>query len=246
MMNEIKSRLTEWGKELRNFCEQHPQVTFNAPAEDQEEFRESLDGFELTEQRIGMQSIFFTNKPMMGFFQQLEAGDMIMMFVGAGKDVFLTVLAMLEDLYRTEDIPVNPRIDFHHTKTFKREFGRYQSLWLNSVVAATCVKNLSRQMCIVDSKGEIFKEKAVRHGISPNDYHQMYPKLKLLDTGERVCEVSNGVIYESPIFRVLEVSGSSLMVGERRIQPDTRLTSCSLNHIGLVKPEASIKIIPRM
>ena len=246
MTTEIKSPLTKWGKEIRDFCEQHPQVTFNAPAQDQKEFRESLAGMAITENRIGLQSMLFTNKLMQSFFQSVEVDDMIMMFVGAGEGVYLTIIAKLEEFYRADDIPVNGRVDFHQTKTFKKEYGRHQNLWLGPIVAATCVKHLSQEMCIPDPKGEIFKQKAIKYGMKPHEYHQMHPRLKLLDTGERVLEVSNGVIYESPIYRTIEVSGGSVLIGECRVQSGTRLTSCALNHIGAVKPNASIDMIPRM
>jgi len=246
MTTEIKSPLTKWGKEIRDFCDQHPQVTFNAPAQDQEEFRKSLAGMEITEHRIGLQSVFYTNKLMKNFFQQIEEGDPVMIFVGAGDGVYLTIIAKLEKFYLSDDIPVNGRVDFHQTKTFKKEYGRHQNLWFGPIVAATCVKHLSREMCIVDPQGDIFKQKAIEYGMKPHDYHQLHPKLKLLDTGERVCEVSNEVIYNSPIYRVLDVSGGSALLGEYRIQPDSRLTSCALNHINKINPNTVMDFVPRM
>jgi hypothetical protein len=245
-MTEIESPLTPWGKELKEFCQQNPQVAFNLPPQDQPEFVESLQGMEITEHRIGLNGMFFQNKPMLEFFQQLEAGDMMMMLVAAGKGEFLTIVARLEEFYKTDDIPVNARIDIRRTKTFKRVLGEYENIWLGGVVAATCVKNLMHEMCIRDDCGEIFREKALKHAVSPQDYHQLYPKLKMLDTGERVCELADGLIYEGPIFRVIEVSGQEYRAGDYKIVPGTRLTACTLNHINRANKNVNIEFIPRM
>jgi hypothetical protein len=152
----------------------------------------------------------------------------------------------MEEFYKTDDIPVNARIDIRRTKTFKQVLGKYENIWLGSVVAATCVKNLNQQMCIPDDRGEVFREKALKHGVSPWDYHRLYPKLKLLDTGERVCELANGMIYEGPIFRVIEVSGQEYKIGNYSVAPGTRLTACALNHINSTNANISIEFIPRM
>ena len=204
-------KLAPFGQKIYDFCQEFPAVVFNAPADYQKEFQaqhaELIADVKYDHcdylRRSGQ--FFYENKPVNDFLKKIEQGTFLL-FLTMGEESCVTVVARVEDLYRSNDIPITYRIDFHKTKGFKKHVGGVH-VWSAHIMAVAAVDGLQKEMAVLDPSGEIFFAKARKHAVTVEEYYQRNIRVEVIATD--CCFKSSGGqgLVDNQIFRVIKVFG---------------------------------------
>ena len=227
-------KLTSEGERIKQFCDKHPAVVFNAPPDHQQEFinwisrRKKIPGEELPKESLALHAVFYQDKPVKKFLEKVQPGDMLLVLIPDGES-WVTLLVRAQELYQDGDFPSNWRVDFHHTKTCQRTLGKHYALWSGHIAAIAAIRTLKREMCWKDPDMKIFMQKAARYAVDPEELHRLQLKIEVVNVHSPVVEVDHGLLVQNDIFMIKKMSVGALETGGgMMVEAGSRLTSKAL------------------